>query len=135
MVAGCASGVEASTLSIVSGIPVNGMRRSRNASTATSSAALRAMQWAPPFRGRLVGQAQAGKALKIRLFEVEMAQRGEVEGQIRDRALRVGESVQDGQAHVGDGDLRQDRAINVLDQRVDGRLRMDRDADLCRGKR
>ena len=49
MVAGCDSGVDASTFSIVPGIPLNGIFRSRKASTATSSAAFSAMQCAPPF--------------------------------------------------------------------------------------
>jgi hypothetical protein len=39
------------------------------------------------FRG-LEGQPQAGKALEIRLLEVEMAQGGEIEGQSGRRAAR-----------------------------------------------
>ena len=37
---------------------------------------------------RFVGQAQAGKTLEVGLFEVEMAQGGEIKGQVRGRALR-----------------------------------------------
>ena len=103
---------------------------SRNASTAISSAALRAMQWACAGCRGFIGQAQAGEALKIGRLEVEMRQRGHVEGQVAGDALGIGERVEDGQAHVGDGDLRQDRAVDVFDERVDGGLRMHGDADL-----
>ena len=49
-------------------------------------------------------------------------------------AVGVGERVEDGQAHVGDGDLREDGAVDELDQRVDGGLGMDGDADFGGGK-
>ena len=39
--------------------------------------------------------------------------------------LGVGESVEDGQAHVGDGDLREDAAVDKFDERVDGGLGVD----------
>ena len=48
----------------------------------------------------------------------------------RGGALGIGEGVEDGQAHVGDGDLREDGAVDELDQRVDGGLGVDGDADL-----
>ena len=41
-----------------------------------------------------------------------------------------GERVEDGQAHVGDGDLREDGAVYKFHQRVDCALRVDGDADL-----
>ena len=84
------------------------------------------------FRG-LKGQAQAGEALEIGRLEVQMAQGGQVEGERGGRPLRLGQRVEDGQAHVGDGNLRQDRAVDVLHQRVHGGLGMDRDPDLAGG--
>jgi len=81
---------------------------------------------------RFIGQAQAGEALEVGLFEVQMAKRGEVEGERRRGTLGPGQRVKDGQAHVGYGDLREDRAIDVLDQRMDGGLRMHGDPDLGR---
>ena len=86
------------------------------------------------FRG-LKGQAQAGKALEVGLLEVQMAQRGQVEGERGGRPLRIRERVQDGQPHVGDRDLRQDRAVDVLHQRVHRGLRMDGDPHLARAAR
>ena len=78
----------------------------------------------------LEGQAQAREALEVGLLEVQVAERGHVEGQRGSRALRVGERIQDGQAHVCDGDLRQDRPVHVLHQRMNRGLRMDCNADL-----
>ena len=52
----------------------------------------------------------------------------------RGRALGKGEGVEDGQAHVGDGDLREDGAVDELDEGVDGGLGVDGDADLGGGQ-
>ena len=63
--------------------------------------------------------------------EVELAQGGEVEGEVLGRdALGVGEGVEDGEAHVGDGDLGEDAAVDEFDEGVDGGLGVDGDADL-----
>ena len=59
---------------------------------------------------------------------------GQVEGEVAGYALGPGEGVEDGEAHVGDGDLREDAAVDVLDQRVNGGLGMDGDFDLRGGK-
>ena len=59
-----------------------------------------------------------------------MAEGGEVEGEVGGDALWVGEGVEDGEAHVGDGDLREDAAVDELDERVDGGLGVDGHADL-----
>ncbi len=60
--------------SITSAMPENGIRRSRNASTATSSAALNAHGYAPILRMASLCQAQARKPARRNLFEVEAAQ-------------------------------------------------------------
>src|SRR5215472_16607891 len=57
------------------------------------------------FFSRFKGEAQAGEALEVRLFEIEVAQGCEIEGEIRGGALRVCQRLEDGQAHVSDGDL------------------------------
>ena len=49
--------------------------------------------------------------------------------------LGVGEGVEDGEAHIGDGDLREDGAVDELDQGVNGGLGMNGDADLGAGGR
>ena len=54
------------------------------------------------FFRRLKGQAQAGEALEVGLLEIQMPQRGQVEGERGGRPLRLGQRVEDGQPHVGD---------------------------------
>ncbi len=80
------------------------------------------------FRG-FVGEAQAGKALEIRSFEGELAERGHVEGEVRGDALGPSHGVEDGQAHVSDRDLREEAAVDVFDQRVHGGLGVHGDFD------
>ncbi len=67
-----------------------------------------------------------------------MAQRGEVEGEVDLAfdvdALGVGEGVEDGEAHVGDGDLGEDAAVDKFDEGVDGGLGVDGCADLRGGQ-
>ncbi len=77
-----------------------------------------------------VGEAEAGEAVEVGSGEVQLAERGEVEGEVGRDALWVGEGVEDGEAHVGDGDLREDAAVDELDEGVDGGLGVDGDADL-----
>ncbi len=83
--------------------------------------------------GGLIGEAEAGEANEVGWLEVEAGESGEVEGEGRfafdGDALGPGESVEDGQAHVGDGDLGEDAAVDVFDEGVDGGLRMDGDPD------
>ena len=50
---------------------------------------------APLFR-RFVGQAQARKTLKVRLFEVKMTQGRQIERKLRGRPFRVRQRIQDG---------------------------------------
>ncbi len=82
------------------------------------------------FLCRFKGEAQAGEALEVGLLKVKMAERGQIEGERGGRPLRVGQRIQDGQAHVGHGDLRKDRAVNVFDKRVNGGLRVNGDPHL-----
>ena len=49
-------------------------------------------------------------------------------------AVGPGEGVEDGEAHVGDGDLGEDAAVDVLHQRMDGGLGVDGDLDARGGK-
>ena len=119
-----------STFSIVLGMPRNGISWARNAATAISSAALRAMQAVAAGGCGFVGEAEAGEAGEIGEGEVQLAQRGEVEGEVGGDALGVGEGVEDGEAHVGDGDLGEDAAVDEFDQGVDGGLGVDGDANL-----
>src|SRR6185437_1610122 len=82
--------------------------------------------------GGLIGQAETGEAGEVRLGEVELGEGSEVEGKLRrGGAFGIGERVEDGQAHVRDGDLGEDGAVDKLHQGVDGGLRVDGDADLC----
>ena len=82
----------------------------------------------------LIGEAEAGEAGEVWLGEVQLAQCSKVEGEVDfafdGDALGVGEGVEDGEAHVGDGDLGEDAAIDKLDERVDGGLGVDGDLDL-----
>ncbi len=84
--------------------------------------------------GGLVGEAEAGEAGEVGHGEVQLAQCGEVEGEVGRDALGVGEGVEDGEAHVGDGDLGEDAAVDEFDEGVDGGLGVDGDADL-RGRK
>ena len=63
-------------------------------------------------------------------FEVEFSEGGEVEGSegIGD-AVRVGDGVVDGEAHVGAAELGEDRAVGEFDHGVDDALRVDDDID------
>ena len=88
--------------------------------------------------GGLVGEAEAGEAGEVGLGEVQLAQGGEVEGEGfllgYGYALGVGEGVEDGEAHVRDGDLGEDAAVDEFDEGVDGGLGVDGGADLRRGQ-
>src|SRR5579875_3569137 len=74
-------------------------------------------RFASGFSG-FVGQAKAGEAVEVGLREVELTEHSEVEGQFfffrYGDSLRVRQRVQNGQAHVGDGDLREDAAVDEL---------------------
>ena len=55
---------------------------------------------------RFKAQPQTGEALQIRLLEIQMRERRQIEGQGRSRPLRVGQRIKNRQPHVGNGDLR-----------------------------
>ena len=83
---------------------------------------------------RAVGQAEAGKAVVRRRREVEPAGAREVERrQRRLPALGIRAGVLNRQPHVGDAELRDDRAVDQLHHRVHDRLRVDDDVDLIGG--
>ena len=84
--------------------------------------------------GRFVGQAKAREAGEVRLLEVEMRQSCEIEGEVGRHSLRVGHGVEDRQAHVRDGELSEDGAVDIFDQRVDGGLRVDGNANAVGGQ-
>ncbi len=84
--------------------------------------------------GGFVGEAEAGEAGEVGGLEVELSEMGEVEGEIAGYAVGPGEGVEDGEAHVGDGDLGEDAAVDVLHQGVDGGLGVDGDLDARGGK-
>ena len=65
----------------------------------------------------------------VRLLSQFVAESGKIEGERRGRALRVGQRVEDGQAHVCDGNLSEDGAIDKFDERMHGGLRVYGDAD------
>ncbi len=72
-----------------------------------------------------VGEAEAGKTGEVGGLEVELGQGRHVEGEVGRYAVGPGEGVEDGEAHVGDRDLGEDAAVNVLHQRMDGGLGVD----------
>ena len=84
--------------------------------------------------GGLVGEAEAGETGEVGGLEVELGEVGEVEGEVTGYAVGPGEGVEDGKAHVGDGDLREDAAVDVFDQGMNGGLGVDGDLDAVGGK-
>jgi len=84
--------------------------------------------------GGFVGEAEAGEAGEVGGLEVEMGEGGHVEGEITGYTVGPGEGVEDGEAHIGDGDLREDAAVDVLDEGMDGGLGMNGDLDAVGGK-
>ena len=102
------------------------MPPARKAATATSLAALSTMGGAPPAFSASRARRSAGKRTWIRRLEGELADPREVEPRRRRRhAVRPGQRVGDRRAHVGRAELGQNRAVDIGDQAVDHRLRMD----------
>src|SRR6185437_15492508 len=72
---------------------------------------------------------------RIGRLEIELGELGEVEPRARRRnAARPAERVGNRRAHVGRAELRQHRAVAVIDQAVYHRLRMHHDLDLARAE-
>ena len=80
------------------------------------------------FSDCLIGEAQGGEGLHIRLFESDLPQRIEIQFFTgHGAALRVVEGVLDGKAHIRNPQLRDDPAVLVLHHGVDDALGMDQD--------
>ena len=127
---GCA-GTASRARSITSAIAVNGSSPARNASTATSSAALRTHGAVPPASPGLARQAQAGGRSRdpaARSSSSPTAARSRV-GTVDVGALGVVQGVGDRHPHVGKPEVGELGAVVELDQRVDDRLRVDDDVD------
>src|SRR6266403_1818652 len=85
----------------------------------------------PALLESVTGQPEAREARGIRLEEGELAHASEIEARGRGGPpLRVRERIEDGHAHVGDTELGDDGAVDVLDHRVHDRLRVHDDLDL-----
>ena len=117
--------------SMTSAMAVNPSRPSRNASTATSLAAFSTTGRLPPASSAAIRQAQARETFEVRLVKLERP------AARRDRAtaaarppVGIRERVLDRQPHVGDAELRDDRAVAQLDHRVHDRLRVHHHVDL-----
>ena len=81
--------------------------------------------------GHLEAEVQCRERVAVHLLEVERLERLPVEplGRPND-ALRVQQRELDGQPHVRGGELREDRAVGELDERVDDGLRVNDHVDL-----
>jgi hypothetical protein len=79
---------------------------------------------------RGVRQAQARKAVRLRVLERQASDRCEIErANAGFDSFRVGERVRDRDPHVRIRKLRDHRSVDVLDQRMHDALRMDQDLD------
>ena len=79
----------------------------------------------------LAGQFQAGKAPRVRRFELQRADRHQVQRRHPGLdALRPGQRVGDRYPHVRVAQLRQYRAVPVFNHRMNNALRVDDDTDL-----
>ena len=70
----------------------------------------------PACLSRFIRQSQAGKPFKIRWFKVETAERCQIKGEIRRDPLGVTKGIQDRETHVRHRDLREDAAVDILNQ-------------------
>src|SRR3546814_17862348 len=75
-------------------------------------------------------QSERGKTFEVRRFEVESAERREIERRhCRFHPVGPGERVRDRRAHVRRAELREDRPIAIFAHRVDHRLQVDDELD------
>src|SRR5262245_31744145 len=90
---------------------------------------------ASAFSERLSGELKAREPVGVGLFEREGPDLGQIQpGGVARKSSRIAEGVQDGDSHIGDTELRNHRAVEVLHHRMDDRLGMDQDLDLLRGQ-
>ena len=129
----CASIVPLDDLRESTGKP---SRPSRNCATATSLAAFSTTGRLRSASSARYASRRHGNAVRVRHVELEPAGAREIERRQRRRpALGIRERVLNRQPHVGDAELRDDRAVDELDHRVHDRLRMDHDVDLIGARR
>src|SRR6516165_10654772 len=115
-------------------MPPNVSLRARNSATATSFAALSAVGAAPPASRARLATRRAGNRVgsgssKVKVAVFARSSRG------AGPASRPGQAIGNRYAHVRTPELRNHRAVAVLDQAVHNRLGMDQDIDLLRTKR
>jgi hypothetical protein len=78
-------------------------------------------------------QGQCGETLEVGRFEIETSGAQNVERfYTRAQPLRPAQRVRNRSTHVGVAQLRQHRAVDVLDQRMHDALRVNDDVDLAR---
>src|SRR5688572_14977893 len=79
---------------------------------------------------RFAREVQRRKAVVIRLFKVQRAEFGKIGlNTFACGAIRIRESVLDGQTHIRRRELRDDRSIDELDHGMNDALRMNHNAD------
>ena len=79
---------------------------------------------------RLASKCERGKPYRVRRLEGEVRHMREVEARRARHARRPGEAVRDRHPHVRRTELGDQRAVAILDDAVNDRLRMDDDVDL-----
>ena len=107
-------------------------RPSRKRSTATSLAAFSttgrlALRLRAPDRPAAGTETPDGRAPRIRALPTRARSR---DGKRAGPPIGIGERVLNRQPHVGDAELRDDRAVDELNHRVHDRLRVNHDVDL-----
>ena len=65
---------------------------------------------------------------------MQVGKRRHVEAQVRRHALRIAESIEDGKAHIRNGNLREQAAVHVFDQKMDRGLRVHGDLNARGGR-
>ena len=106
------------------------IRQSRNAATATSLAALRAVGAPPPARSASMAMPSAGnrsRSARSKVSRPSAARSGPANA--RGDAVGIGEAMGDRRAHVGRRHAGDQRAVDEGDEPVDDRLRMDDDVE------
>src|SRR6202162_5584348 len=112
------------TASMTAAMPGKFNRRSRNACTATSLAALSTTGWSPPARAAGCARGGSREVDPPVLEQVEEFYTGA-------DSLGPRERVSDRRAHVRRGQLREHRTVDVFDQGMHDALRVHEDLHLC----
>ncbi len=124
------AGISSSVRSITAAMPVNGIRPSRKAATATSSAALRTVGAVPPAAPASSARRRQAKVSGSGSSKVSAPTAARSSPRHVDRhPFGVVQGVGDRHPHVGIAEVGDRRAVVQRDQRVDQRLRVDDDLD------